>query len=109
MKLLVKCIQEERQGCKTNIEEAPKGSKGSNGIVERAVQEMEGRIRSLLLSLEERLNRDIDAKERIVAFIPQYAAYLYNRLHRGEDGKVGYERVKGKKPTVIGIEFGEKI
>eukprot|EP00973_Karenia_brevis_P035664 4920734-Karenia_brevis.AAC.1 len=68
-------------------------------MVERAVQEIEGRIRSLLLSLEERLNRDIDARERIVAFIPQYAAYLYNRLHRGDDGKVSYERVKGKRPS----------
>eukprot|EP00973_Karenia_brevis_P047494 6594144-Karenia_brevis.AAC.1 len=70
---------------------------------------MEGRIRAILLSLEERLGKEIDAKERIVAFIPQYAAYLYNRLHRGDDGKVGYERVKGKKPSVVGIEFGEKI
>eukprot|EP00973_Karenia_brevis_P015189 2076010-Karenia_brevis.AAC.1 len=70
---------------------------------------MEGRIRAILLSLEERLGKDIDAKERIVAFIRQYAAYLYNRLHRGEDGKVGYESVKGKKPSVVGIEFGEKI
>eukprot|EP00973_Karenia_brevis_P034012 4693077-Karenia_brevis.AAC.1 len=55
------------------------------------------------------LSRDVDAKERLVAFIPAYAAYLYNRLHRGEDGKVPYERVKGKKPTVVGIEFGEKV
>eukprot|EP00973_Karenia_brevis_P090293 12401867-Karenia_brevis.AAC.1 len=70
MKLLVRCLQEERQGCRTNVEEGHKGSKGSNGVVERAVQEIEGRIRSLLLSLEERLNRDIDAEERIVAFIP---------------------------------------
>eukprot|EP00973_Karenia_brevis_P093359 12417004-Karenia_brevis.AAC.1 len=74
-------------------------------MVERAVQEIEGRIRSLLLRLEERLNRDIDARERIVAFIQQYAAYLYNRLHRGDDGKVSYERVKGKRPSVVGIEF----
>eukprot|EP00973_Karenia_brevis_P003516 486930-Karenia_brevis.AAC.2 len=51
---------------------------------------------------------DIDAKERIVGFAPAYAAYLYNRLHRGGDGKVAYESVKGKKPTVVGIEFGEK-
>eukprot|EP00973_Karenia_brevis_P018676 2560592-Karenia_brevis.AAC.1 len=58
--------------------------------------------------LEERLDRDIDAKERIVTFIPADAAYLYNRLHRGDDGKVAYERVKGKKPTVVGLEFGEK-
>eukprot|EP00973_Karenia_brevis_P023014 3170334-Karenia_brevis.AAC.1 len=59
--------------------------------------------------MEERLGIDIDAEERIVAFIPAYAAYLYNRLHRGEGGKVAYERVKGKKPTVVGIEFGEKV
>eukprot|EP00973_Karenia_brevis_P058099 8088532-Karenia_brevis.AAC.1 len=65
MKLLVRCIQKERHGIRTSVEEVPKGSKGSNGIVERAVQEMEGRTRSILLSLEERLEREIDAKERI--------------------------------------------
>eukprot|EP00973_Karenia_brevis_P050521 7013683-Karenia_brevis.AAC.1 len=55
------------------------------------------------------MRRDIDAKERIVAFIPSYAADLYNRLHRGEDGTVVYEIVKGKKPTLVGIEFREKL
>eukprot|EP00973_Karenia_brevis_P054306 7544908-Karenia_brevis.AAC.1 len=75
---------------------------------ERAVQEIEGRIRSMLLSLEERLGRDVDAKERIGTFIPAYAAYLYNRLHKGEDGKAAYERVERKKPIVVGVEFGEK-
>eukprot|EP00973_Karenia_brevis_P069629 9681601-Karenia_brevis.AAC.1 len=38
-----------------------------------------------------------------------YAAYFYNRLHRGDDGKAAYERVKRKKPTVAGLAFGEKI
>eukprot|EP00973_Karenia_brevis_P007274 985640-Karenia_brevis.AAC.1 len=32
MRLLVRCIQEERQGSKTNVEEVLKGSKGSNGM-----------------------------------------------------------------------------
>eukprot|EP00973_Karenia_brevis_P062903 8744172-Karenia_brevis.AAC.1 len=36
MKLLVRSIQEERQENKTVVEEVPKGSKGSNGVVERA-------------------------------------------------------------------------
>eukprot|EP00973_Karenia_brevis_P075453 10480167-Karenia_brevis.AAC.1 len=67
------------------------------------------RVRSVLLSLKERLGRDIGAEERIVAYIPASAAYLYNRLHRGEDGKVPYERVKGKKPSVVVIEFAEKV
>ena len=53
--------------------------------------------------LLERLKRKIDARERIVAFIPEYAAYMMNRLTKGLDGKVAYERIKGKKPTVMGI------
>lgn len=32
-----------------------------------------------------------------------------NRLRKGEDGKTAYERVKGKKPSVQGVEFGEKV
>eukprot|EP00973_Karenia_brevis_P038608 5327574-Karenia_brevis.AAC.1 len=85
--MLMRCVKEERQDAKTAIEEAPEKVTGSNGIVERAVQEIEGRIRAILLSLEEMMRREINAKERIVSFIPAYAAYLYNRLHRGDDGK----------------------
>eukprot|EP00973_Karenia_brevis_P064349 8941383-Karenia_brevis.AAC.1 len=60
--MLMKYVKEERYDVKTVIEEAPKKVKGSNGIVDRAVQEMEGRIRSFLLSSEERMGRDISAK-----------------------------------------------
>eukprot|EP00973_Karenia_brevis_P082174 11391910-Karenia_brevis.AAC.1 len=109
MRILMRCVKDERLDGKTVVEEAPKKVKGSNGIVERAVQEIEGRIRAILLSLEERMKKEIHAQERIVAFIPAYAAYLYNRLHRGDDGKVAYERIKGKKPSVVAIEFGEKV
>ena len=30
-------------------------------------------------------------------------------LGKGEDGKVAYERARGKKPTVMGVEFAEKV
>ena len=49
-----------------------------------------------------------DAREKIMAFMLEYATYLSNRFKIGEDGKVPYQRVKGKKPTVLGVEFGEK-
>ena len=32
-----------------------------------------------------------------------------NRLEVGKDGKTSYKRLKGKKATVLGIEFGEKV
>ena len=57
------------------------------------------------MGLLERLKRKLDARERIVAFIPEYAAYIMNRLTKGLDGKVAYERIKGKKPSIMGIEF----
>eukprot|EP00973_Karenia_brevis_P036850 5077330-Karenia_brevis.AAC.1 len=41
MKLLINSIQEERSESKTVVEEAPRKVKGSNGVVERAVQEIE--------------------------------------------------------------------
>ena len=87
----------------TVVEESPVKSSGSNGIVEKGVQDVEGRIRSLFLGMEERIGRKLDARERIVAFIPDYASYLLsNRRSQGTDGKVMYERMKGKKPTVLG-------
>ena len=42
--------------------------------MERAAQEIEGQRRSFFLGLEDRLGRTLDAKERIVAFSPEYAA-----------------------------------
>ena len=66
-------------------------------------------MRALFLALQGRLGRKIDAREKIVNFIPEYASYLMNRLEVGKDGKVAYGRAKGKKPTVLGVEFGEKL
>ena len=109
MQYLINDLLVERAAGKTVLEESPVKSSSSNGVVERGVQEVEGRIRALYLGLQEKMAVKIDSRERIVAFIPEYAAYLLNRLHVGTDGKVPYERVKGKKPTVMGIEFGEKV
>ena len=106
---VVKEVSDERPEGKTIPEESPKKSSGSNGVAEKAAEDIEDLIRRIFLGLQERLGRTIDARERIVAFIPQYAAYLYNRLHKGDDGKVPYERCRGKHPTVMGAEFGEKI
>ncbi len=61
------------------------------------------------MGLQERLKRNIDARERIVGFIADYATYLINILNLGQDGKVAYERIKGKEPIVLGISFGEKV
>lgn len=105
---LMKLVKAERDRGKIVIEESPVEDHQANGMVERGIQEIEGRIRAIYLGLQERVGK-VSVRERIVAFIPEYAAYLLNRLHEGSDGKVPYERVRGKKPTVVGIEFGERV
>ena len=109
VKALIEDIVAEREEGRTVTEESPVGSSGSNGVVERAVQGVEGHIRVVLLAFEERVGRQVDPLEPIVSFIPEYAAYVLNRLEVGKDGKTSFERARGKKATVVGLEFGEKV
>ena len=76
--------------------------------MERAVQEVEGALRAGYIALQQRLGRRLDARERVVAFLPEYMAYLMNRLKVGEDGKTVFERVRGKRASVVGLEFGKR-
>ena len=55
------------------------------------------------------MGRKLNARERIAAFIPEYASYLLNHLLVGEDGKVPYQRSRGKRKQILGAEFGEKL
>ena len=66
-------------------------------------------MRVMLLALEERIGKVLSPSEPVVQFIPEYAAYLMNRLEVGADGKTAHERAKGKKATVLGLEFAEKV
>ena len=109
MEYFQKDLIEVREEGKTIPEESPVKSSGSNGRVERGILGVEGQLRILLLALERRLKKRVDVRERIVQFMPEYAAYLMNRVEIGKDGKTAYERTKGKKATVLGIEFGEKL
>ena len=45
------------------MEESPKQSSGSNGVVERAVQEVEGQIRALLIAMEAREGEEMKPTE----------------------------------------------
>ena len=62
-------------------------SSGSHGVVEREVWSIEGRMRTMLSALESRVGRRIDARERVITFMAEHAAYIQNRLEIGKDGK----------------------
>ena len=106
---LVDDVCSSRTGARTIVERAPKLSKGSNGIVERAVQSFEEYLRTLKSALDARMEVRIDTRHPILTWLCDYASYLMNRLEVAADGRTAYERSKGKKATVQGLEFGEKV
>ena len=106
---LIDDVSTSRTGAKTLAEQAPKRSKGSNGVVERAVQSVEVFLRTLKSALDERMGVKINTKHPVLTWMCEYASYMMNRLEVSADGRTAYERNKGKKATVLGLEFGEKV
>ncbi len=109
IKFLVDDVSTERTGAKTIKECAPRYSKGSNGVVERAVQAVEQCIRTLKSSFDERYKVKVDIQHPVITWLCDYASFIMNRLEVGADGKTAYERIKGKRAEVPGLEFGEKV
>ena len=95
--------------CKSLPEESPKESHASNGIVERAVKSVEAQIRVMRSAFEERVGRKLEEGEPIYGWMVEYAAVLLNRYELGHDGKSAYERCRGKRSKLFGLEFGEII
>ena len=81
-----------REEGRTVVEQSPKQSSGSSGVVERAVQQVEGQMRALLIAVEDRLGEEIKPTEPLAQFIPEFVAYLINRLMVRRMGKL---QVKG--------------
>ena len=91
------------------VKESPKQSGGSSGVVERAVQEVEGQMRALSLAVETRRREEMQSTEPLGHFIPEIPAYFMNTLMVDKDATSEAERIKGKRATVVRVEFGEKL
>ena len=91
------------------IEHSPVRSSQSNGIVERAVQSVEAQVRVIKLAMESRWRVEVPPSHPLLAWAAEYSGYLLNRFEVGHDGRTAYERLKGKRSTSIGVEFGEAV
>jgi hypothetical protein len=109
IQFLVDDICTNRTGAKTIKEVSPKYSKGSNGVVERAVQSVEQCLRTLKSAVDEKFGVRINVRHPVITWLCDYTGYMMSRMEVGRDGKTPYERVKGKKAEVIGLEFGERF
>jgi hypothetical protein len=93
----------------TIVENSPVGDSRANGAAERAVQAIGEQVRVLRCGLEQRLGVKLSGKHPVMAWLVEHGADLLSRYVVGEDGRTGYERLKGKKCTTEAVEFGEKV
>ena len=73
------------------------GDSNSNGIVERAIQDVEGQCRTMRSALEERL----------VPWLVRHAAVLITRCSVRPTGRTSFEMMKGRRSNGKLAEFGE--
>ena len=81
----------------------------SNGIAERVVQIVEGKVRTMLLALESRLDAKIPVTHHVITWLVEHAADVLNKFAVGNDERTAYERIKGKKYHGEMVEFGRRV
>ena len=94
---------------RTIHESSPVGSSQSNGLIERAIQDVEGQVRTMKLSFESHLGEKIPSDHNLIPWLVEYAAVLLNRGQVSQDGKTAYERLKSKVVSLPGMQFGERL
>ena len=75
---LIQAVKRERSEDieEMSTEQSPVGEHQSNGQVERAIQNVQGQIRTMILSLESRYKMKIKMDHPILAWLVKHAAML---------------------------------
>ena len=81
----------------------------TNGVIERAVQEIEGIVRTIKMHLEHLIERRIPANHAILAWMTEYAAEMYNRHREVLNKRTPYELLKGRQRAKPMALFGETV
>ena len=84
-------------------------SLGSNGVVERAIKEVEYQVRTMKSTLDQNVNTDIGVDSNILTWMIEFAGVLIIWYLVDKDGKTAYERLKGKASKMLGIGFTETV
>jgi len=84
MQYFIEDFVDSRPDAKVILEESQVKGSGSNFIVERGVQSIEGHMRALYSALQDGLGCNTDAEGRILAYVLEYAAHLMNSTEIGK-------------------------
>eukprot|EP00974_Lingulodinium_polyedra_P088645 8595671-Lingulodinium_polyedra.AAC.1 len=65
--------------------------------------------RVFLSAVQARRGVEIPIKHPFVYYLVEYAAVLRKKFDVSADGKTTYEKSKGKKTSLLGMEIGEAV
>ena len=88
---------QEHEGAITLVESSPKGESQSNGVAERAVQDIEEGVRTHKLDIERKLKESVPIGHTILIWLVERVAGILNKFKVGHDGRTAYERLKGEE------------
>ena len=97
--------------CKAEVttEDAVKGDKESNGLIENAAKLLRGIIRTIKCHIESRTQEPLSDDSLVVPWSVEHAGCILLRCQKGRDGRTPFEILHGKKPTQEFVPYGEKV
>jgi hypothetical protein len=90
-------------------EHSPVGSSQSNGMTERRIQTIEGQIRALRSAFEARTKAKLPTSSCLFTWMTFHAANRLNLCEVGKDGKVPFQRLRGRRMHAELVESGERV
>ena len=93
----------------TMQEHRPVGSSQSKGATERRIQTIEGQVRTMRSALESRLGAKVPTGSCLFAWLVIHAGNLITLHETGRDGRVPFQRLRGRKIHPDLLEFGERV
>ena len=88
---------------------SPKGESQSNGVAERAVQDIEDGLRTHKLDLEGELKEQVPISHTILIWLVEHVVDILIKFKVGHDGRTAYERLKGKQYKGEVLEFASSV
>ena len=105
----VKTAVSELRKAPTSMIESPVRESKCNGKMEKAVQKLEGQLRTLKMALENNIGRQVSVRSRVFEWLTLWTTTSLNRYNVGEDGKTAMQRITGNQCNRTIAEFGEQV
>ena len=74
-----------------------------------AVKETKRQVRAMKSALEEKMGLKIHSRHPILAWVGRHACFMLSRFRVGVDGRIAYEKSRGRRWKRPSVTFGERV